>query len=192
MKGTKALIFLTALALVGGCGHATPRAAATSAPATTTPHTTEARQVAAPATSPWGTGPYTVKHTPPVPPVPVITGIRYAGHKDGFDRLVLDIPGALPGYSAKYVTEVRRDGSGDKVTMPGYAFIQIVLHPAQAHRDDGTPTVSGIHRTGLAGIMAYAVVGDYEGYVTIALGVSGKQRFNVAELSDRVYIDVAV
>ncbi|GIM90674.1 AMIN-like domain-containing (lipo)protein [Paractinoplanes toevensis] len=122
----------------------------------------------------------------------MITGIRYAAHQDGYDRLVLDIPGALPGYSAKYVKEVRRDGSGEKVSMPGYAFILIVLHPAQAHRADGTPTVSGIHRTGLAGIMSYAVVGDYEGYVSIALGASGVQRYNVAELSDRVYIDVAV
>src|SRR5689334_15822537 len=123
MKGTTAGIFLIALAVVGGCAHPSPTATPTSPPPNSPPrsaaHTTEARPVAAPATSPWGTGPITVTHTPKVPPVPVITGIRYAGHQDGFDRLVLDIPGALPGYSAKYVKEVRRDGSGEKVSMPG-------------------------------------------------------------------------
>jgi hypothetical protein len=55
--------------------------------------------------------------------------------------MVLDIPGALPGYTAEYVTEVRRDGSGEPASIPGKAFLQIVLHPAQAHRNDGTPTV---------------------------------------------------
>jgi hypothetical protein len=193
MRGKNALVVLVALTVAGGCaGNPTP---ATTATAARPSLTTQARQTTVAATSTpsaWSTAPITVKHDPPVPPVPVVTGIRYAGHQDGFDRLVLDIPGALPGYSAKYVREVRRDGSGELVKMPGEAFILIVLHPAQAHREDGTPTVSGIHRTGLAGITAYAVVGDYEGYVSIALGVSGVRRYNIAELSNRVYIDVAV
>jgi len=122
----------------------------------------------------------------------VITGVRYAAHKDGFDRIVLDIPGGRPGYSAKYVTEVRRDGSGEPVSMPGEAVLLIVLNPAQAHRDDGTPTVTGMHRVGLAGIKAYAIVGDYEGYVSIALGVSGVRKYHIGELTDRIYIDFAV
>jgi len=122
----------------------------------------------------------------------VITGIRYAAHKDGFDRIVPYIPGALPGYSARYVTEVRRDGSDEPVSMPGEAFLLIVLHPAQAHRDDGTPTVTGLHRVGLAGIKAYAIVGDYEGHVSIAVGVNGVRKYHVGELADRIYIDVAV
>jgi len=201
MRGKNALVVLVALTVAGGCaGNPTPATTTTAArpsptATTSTPLTTQARQTTAAATSTpsaWSTAPITVKHDPPVPPVPVVTGIRYAGHQDGFDRLVLDIPGAHPGYSAKYVREVRRDGSGELVKMPGEAFILIVLHPAQAHREDGTPTVSGIHRTGLAGITAYAVVGDYEGYVSIALGVSGVRRYNIAELSNRVYIDVAV
>jgi hypothetical protein len=122
----------------------------------------------------------------------VITGIRYAAHKDGFDRIVLDVHGALPSYSAKYVTEVRRDGSDEPVSMPGEAFLLIVLHPAQAHRDDGTSTVTGVHRVGLAGIKAYAIVGDYEGHVSIAVGLNGVRRYHVGELPDRIYIDVAV
>jgi hypothetical protein len=213
MKGTTALPVLIVLTMAGGCAGAPSPTTAASAPspttatgapspttaastppttATATPLGTSTPPTAARPATAWATTPITVTHRPPVPPVPVITGIRYAAHKDGFDRIVLDIPGGLPGYSAKYVTELRRDGSDEPVSMPGEAFLLIVLHPAQAHRDDGTPTVTGVHRIGLAGIKAYAVVGDYEGYVSIALGVSGVRKFHIGELADRIYIDVAV
>ena len=215
MRGTNALPVLLVLTMTGGCAGAPSPTTAPSAPSPTTassapspmttistPPTTAAatplttsKPPVAPAarsTTAWATTPVTVTHRPAVPPVPVITGVRYAAHKDGFDRIVLDISGGRPGYSAKYVTEVRRDGSGEPVSMPGEAFLLIVLHPAQAHRDDGTPTVTGTHRVGLAGIKAYAIVGDYEGYVSIALGVSGVRKYHIGELTDRIYIDVAV
>jgi hypothetical protein len=196
MKGTHALVLLTALAVAGGCaGGSSPGTPAGTPPptATSTPLTTEARQTTtttSPATA-WATTPTTVPHSPAVPPVPVLTGIRYAAH-DGYDRIVLDIPGALPGYSVKYVPEVSRDGSGEPVSIPGKAFLLITLHPAQAHRANGAPTVTGIHRTGLGTIQAYGIVGDYEGYVSIALGVNGVRKYHVGELSDRIYLDVAV
>jgi hypothetical protein len=192
MKGTNALIVLAALA-VGGCAAApAPTATPATSPAASTPVVTEARSVTATTTSPtgWATTPVTVPHDPPVPPVPVLSGIRYAAHP-GYDRIVLDIPGPLPGYSAKYVPEVRQDGSGEPVSLPGKAFLLIVLHPAQAHRDNGTPTVSGIHRTGLTHIQSYAIVGDYEGYVSVALGLDGVRNYHVGELSNRIYLDVA-
>ena len=209
MKGTTALTILTALTVVtvaGGCAGGSAPGTPTGTPpttATSTPLTTEARQIAA-STSPastspattrptgaWATTPTTVPHSPSVPPVPVLTGVRYAAH-DGFDRIVLDIPGALPGYSVKYVPQVLHDGSGEPVSMPGKAFLLITLHPAQAHRANGAPTVTGTHRTGLTGIQAYAVAGDYEGYVSIALGLNGVHKFHVGELTDRIYLDVAV
>ena len=216
MRGTNALAVLIVLTMAGGCAGAPSPTTAPSAPSpmttispppttaaatppTTRPPTTRPPTTGTPPIAPaarpataWATTPVTVTHRQAVPPVPVITGVRYAAHQDGFDRIVLDIPGGRPGYSAKYVTEVRRDGSGDPVSMPGEAFLLIVLHPAQAHRDDGTPTVTGTHRVGLAGIKAYAIVGDYEGYVSIALGVSGVRKYHIGELTDRIYIDVAV
>jgi len=121
----------------------------------------------------------------------VLTGVRYAAHP-GYDRIVLDIPGAPPGYSVKYVKEVRRDGSDEPVSMPGKAFLLIVLHPAAAHRENGNPTVTGIHRTGLARIQSYGIVGDYEGYVSVALGLDRVRGYHVGELSNRIYLDVAV
>jgi len=192
MKGSNALVILTALTVAGGCAGGSSPTTMTNPPITTAVRTPPTKAAPSSPATPWATAPITVSHQPPISTLPVLTRVRYAAHKDGFDRVVLDIPGALPGYSARYVREVRRDGSDELVSMPGEAFLLIVLHPAQAHREDGTPTVTGTHRIGLAGIKAYAIVGDYEGYVSIALGVNGVQRYHIGELTNRIYIDVAV
>ena len=142
-------------------------------------------------TRPWTTAATTVRHTPKVPPVPVVTRVRYAAHPaEGFDRVVVDISGELPGYTARYVSEVRQDGSGRQVSVPGAYHLLVVFHPAQAHTESGTATVRGIHRTDLRMLESYAIVGDYEGYVSIALGLNGKKGYRVGELPGRVYIDV--
>lgn len=182
MKGRPTLLLaLTLFAAAGGC----------TAEKTTVPDATAAEVVAATTTT-WTTGTVTVVHHPAVPPVPVVTGIRYASHAaDGYDRIVFDIPGAPPGYTAKYVTEVIQDGSGKPLQVPGAEHLTIVLTPAQAHRDDGTVTVSGIHTTNLPTLESYAIAGDYEGYVTIALGLNTKHGYHIAELSNRIYVDVA-
>jgi hypothetical protein len=205
MKGNLALIVLLAttgltVAACAGTGVQHDSAATLSHPASAGSSSYPASagsssHPASAASSPvlaWPTGPVTVVHHPSVPPVPVVTGIRYATHQqDGYDRIVLDIPGTLPGYSAKYVSEVRQDPSGKPVTVPGAQHLLIVLTPAQAHRDDGSSTVTGVHPVNLPAIKSYAVVGDYEGYVSIALGVNAKTGYRIGELSDRIYIDVA-
>ena len=140
----------------------------------------------------WPTGPVTVAHQPAVPPVPIVTAVRSAAHPEqGYDRIVFDIPGALPGYTAKYVTKVVADGSGNPIAVPGKYYLLVVLNPAQAHRADGTPTVSGVHALSLPEIKGYAVAGDYEGYVSIAVGLASKAGYHIGELSGRIYIDFA-
>jgi hypothetical protein len=52
-------------------------------------------------------------------------------------------------------------------------------------------TVSGIHRVNLPMLESYAVVGDYEGVVTIALGLDDVVGYRVGELPGRIYLDVA-
>lgn len=189
MKGSNALVILTALTVAGGCAGGSSPTTMTNSPPTTP---VVSSPPAAAATTAWGTAPTAVSHRPPASTLPMLTGVRYASHRDGFDRVVLDLAGGLPGYTARYVPEVRRDGSDEPVPLPGEAFLLIVLHPAQAHRDDGTPTVTGTHRIGLPGVKAYAIAGDYEGYVSIALGVNGVRKYHIGELTGRLYIDVAV
>lgn len=127
-----------------------------------------------------------------MPPIPVLTRVRYAAHQDeGYDRIVFDIAGELPGYSVRYVDEVRADPSDRPVSVPGRRHLLVVLRPAQAHRDNGAATVTGVHRIGLPMLRGYAVVGDFEGVVSIALGVDEVVGFRVGELPGRVYVDVA-
>jgi hypothetical protein len=146
----------------------------------------------APAAATWSTDPVTVRRNPAVPPVPVVTGIRFAAHPDeGYDRIVFDISGAAPGWSVRYVDEVRADPSDRVVTVPGRAHLLVVLTPAQAHRDNGKVTVSGTHRVNLPMLRSYAVVGDFEGHVSIALGLDDVVGYRVGEASGRIYVDVA-
>jgi len=140
----------------------------------------------------WGSGPVTVEHRPPVPPVPVVLRVRYAVHAaEGFDRIVFDIAGPLPGYSVRYVPRVTSDPSDRPVSVPGRRHLLVVLHPAQAHRQDGTVTVSGVHSLHLPMLRSYAVTGDFEGHVSIAVGLDDVVAYRVRELPGRIYLDVA-
>jgi hypothetical protein len=193
MKTTSGLVLtlLLTATVAAGCGQdhtgAAPAKAAPS-PAKAAP---AAESVVAEIT--WSTGPVTVAHTPAVPPVPVVTGIRYAGHpQDGYDRIVLDIQGSgLPGYSVRYVPQVLADGSGKPVPVPGKRFLLVVLNPAQAHTANGTTTVTGVHNVGLPMLRAYAIAGDFEGHVSVALGLNATAGYRVGELPGRIYLDVA-
>jgi hypothetical protein len=175
------------LALGTACGSPAPNAAPATSPAASPPIPTLV------ASAPqWHTDPVTVRHSPAVPPVPVLTEVRYAGHpEDGYDRIVFNFEGGLPGYSIRYVDEVRSDPSDRLLSVPGNRYLLIVLTPMQAHRDDGSATVTGVHRAGLPMLTSYAVAGDFEGHVSIALGLEGRTGYRVGELPGRVYIDVA-
>jgi hypothetical protein len=185
-----ALLLTAVAALAAGCGGQVAGAPTSSGTAPRAAAAPALPVVATTATTAWSTAPVTVVHHPPVPPVPVVTRVRYAAHA-GYDRIVFDIPGALPGYTVKYVSQVIADGSGQPVPVPGSYYLLIVFNPAQAHGDDGTATISGTHRINLPMIKSYVVASDYEGYVSVALGLNAKAGFHVAELSGRVYVDVA-
>lgn len=144
----------------------------------------------------WTSGPVAVTHDITVPPVPTIFGIRSAPHQDqGFDRVVFDFHGELPGYTVRYVDEVREDGSGRLVTVPGRRYLQIVFHPAQAHTEDGAALVSPARRALDYPMMrGYVLVGDFEGYVSVAVGLDDVVGYRVGELPGdpgRIYLDVA-
>jgi hypothetical protein len=124
--------------------------------------------------------------------VPVVLRVRSAAHPaEGYDRIVFDVRGALPGYTVRYVDEVRADPSDRPVTVPGRRFLLVVFTPAQAHTHDGTATVKGTNRLDLPMMRGYAVVGDYEGHVSIAIGLDGIVGYRVGELPGRIYLDVA-
>ena len=136
-----------------------------------------------------------------VPPVPVLVSVRVGAHPEGgYDRISLEFSGQVPGYRVGYVQQVVRDGSGAAVSMPGSAFLQIVFNDAQAHDANGnstlTPSVTTPISVGYPELRSYVLNGDFEGYVSVALGLTAPNGFHVSELTKSatdhvVYVDVA-
>jgi hypothetical protein len=125
---------------------------------------------------------------------PTMTGIR-TGLNTGFDRLVLDMTGAQPSVSYQNVDELIADGSGEIVWLTGEFFVSVVATPARAHDDAGNPTYTGPQKfrtRNLRNVMAVAVTGDFEGYLSIGLGIRYQSWVRVFTLGSptRVVIDI--
>jgi hypothetical protein len=204
-----ALTVITALALaaVSGCGTsgapgAPATATASSAPATGSaappvtatpasggPSGTSAAQCG---TGPWRSAPMTVTHQVAVPPVPVITAVRAAAHPEcGYDRLVLDITGPVPGYAIRYADHVTADPSCTAVMVPGHRYLLITLKPAEAHTGSGAPSIPRQPQaTGYPALAGWVLAGDFEGVVTVAIGLQHSAAIRVGELPGHLYIDI--
>jgi hypothetical protein len=121
---------------------------------------------------------------------PKITNIRYATHPN-YDRVVIDVLGRLPSYRTGYTRTHHYDGSGAVVPIRGGLWI--AMHPAYAHRSDGTSTYVGpqLVRPGFPTLKALAFTGDFEGYVSFAFGLSYHAPYRITHLSSptRIVID---
>lgn len=140
----------------------------------------------------WRSAPVSVTRHVAVPPVPGITAVRTAAHPEcGYDRLVLDITGPMPSYSIRYVSQVTADPSGKPVALPGRSFLLITLRPAQAHASPGAPTIARPAKLlGYPALKGYALAGDFEGVVTLALGLHHTTSIRVGEIPGHWYVDV--
>lgn len=128
--------------------------------------------------------------------VPAMTNIR-TGNNPTFDRIVLDLTaGPAPAVSYQLTDELTADPSGEIVWLTGEYFVNVSATPAAAHDDSGAPTYPGppkFRTRNLTNVMAVAVTGDFEGHLTVGLGVRSRTAVNVFTLTspDRVVIDVA-
>ena len=125
---------------------------------------------------------------------PTMTNIR-TGLNTGFDRVVLDMTGSQPGVSYTMVDELTADGSGEIVWLTGEFFVSAVAFPARAHDDNGNRTYTGPEKfrtRNLRNVMAVALTGDFEGYLSIGLGIRYQTWVRVFTLASpsRVVIDV--
>lgn len=188
------VVSLSACASDGGPSKVDPSATSSPSASPTTVLPAEPSPSGTPST--WSSGPQVVNRSIPVPPVPRLLRIRSAAHPEaGYDRIVFDFQRVLPGYDIRYVDTVIADGSGQPVPMPGRRFLQIVFRPAQAHDDSGGQTVTPRSQTlSYPMLKAYAITGDFEGVLTVHLGLDDVVGYRVGELPGepgRVYIDVA-
>lgn len=144
----------------------------------------------------WTSGPVTVDRVATGPSIPRVIGVRTGSHPDkGYDRIVFDIEGELPGYTIGYVDEVRQDGSGHLVEVPGRRSLLVTFYLAHAHNDHGEALISQPERRLDYPMMrGYVLVSDFEGYVSVAVGLDDVVGFRVGELPGdpgRIYVDVA-
>jgi hypothetical protein len=140
----------------------------------------------------WGVpaGPVDVRHQvavpvapPPAAPLPVLVEVRAGDHPDeGFSRIPFAFRGGTPSYEVGYVRSVAAEGRGNPLPLPGNAFVRIRFTPAQAHDEQGRPTVPVAPVTALdfPSLRGYGFGGDFEGYLTFGLGL------RVAANSDQV------
>ena len=128
------------------------------------------------------------------PDISVLTGIRTATHPT-FDRIVLDYAGPRPQVSSRFVDELTRDGSGEVEWLTGAAFAEVHVTPAQAHDDAGHRSYSAPQKfrtRDLANVMAVAITGDYEGVLSVGVGLRTQTWIKIFTLHSptRVVIDV--
>ncbi len=197
----RAAILAVVLAAASSCATSNPAPSSTPpasagpsapAPAPVPSHSTVAAAGTGCDTGPWRTSPISSARQVSVPPVPVVTAVRTAAHPEcGYDRLVLDVTGPIPGYDIRYVTKATADPSGKAITLPGRSYLVITLRPANAHTDAGVATIS--RRTQALSypeLRGYALGGDFEGVVTLVLGLQNRTPVRTGEIPGHWYIDV--
>jgi hypothetical protein len=123
-----------------------------------------------------------------------LTAVRSA-RQEGFDRVVFEFAGdALPGYHLEYVDRpIIRCGSGEPTEVAGQGWLQVRLTGAQAHTEQGKPTVAPRERKLQLGVLRELEhTCDFEGEVTWVLGLQKPNRFRVLELKapTRLVVDV--
>ncbi|MDF5751293.1 hypothetical protein [Spongiactinospora sp. TRM90649] len=209
MNTTRTALSLLALMVLTACGSGSGQATTapgtgSPAPGSATPSAdapTSATSPASPTTSgspsavalpPTGTEEVEVERDGMDPAL--VRKVRFAGHP-GFDRVVIDLTGAVPGYSARWASKLVQDGSGDPIPVKGGAYLAVTLRPAHAHDTDGDPVWTGgpIYTAGLTNVTKVVRTGDFEGVVGVGLVLDHRAGFRVFEQKNpsRLVVDVA-
>ena len=126
------------------------------------------------------------------PEVPTLVDVRAGGHT-GYDRVVFEFRGPVPEHRIGYVDQLVQDGSGNPVSVAGAADLEVVFEGANAHNEDGSPTISPRQFSpGLTAVKEVAQIGDFEAVVSHGIGVDRRRPIEVSTLSSpsRLVIDV--
>jgi hypothetical protein len=124
---------------------------------------------------------------------PTLVDVRAGGHADA-DRVVFEFEGDVPTHSIRYVDQLVEDGSGNPVSLAGAANLEVVFQGANAHRENGSPTVSPRRFSpGLTAVKEIAQLGDFEAVVSYGIGIDQQRPIQVFTLSNpsRLVIDIA-
>ncbi|MDN5859432.1 MAG: hypothetical protein L0H84_12495 [Pseudonocardia sp.] len=125
-----------------------------------------------------------------------------AGHHACFDRAVFQIAGSVgAGWDVGYVDVVRADGSGQALSVPGGARLEVRLHHP-AHDKAGMATLPATVGHQIAAVAGFPTLrslvygGSFEGYTVLGVGTRAQLPFRVFALpgpggDTRIVLDVA-
>jgi len=132
---------------------------------------------------------------PPPDRLPLTLRAVRSGPQEHFDRTVFELDAdTIPGYRVEYIDRPAHCGSGLPAAVSGKAWLQVRLHPAQAHNAKGGTTVGALGRhVGLPVLREVQEVCDLQGDVTWILGLDERRGYRVLELTNppRIVVDVA-
>jgi hypothetical protein len=118
-----------------------------------------------------------------------------AGCHATFDRLTIRLrSGGTAGYRAGYVRRVVQDGSGRPVSLLGNRRILATIQNARAHTPSGGVLLrSNVLTPRCPQLRQVKLAGDFEGTVSLGLGLTRRTGFRVFRLTapKRIVIDVA-
>lgn len=124
---------------------------------------------------------------------PVLTAIR-AAHNPGFDRVVFEFNTKYaPKATVKWVTTLIEDASGRTIPYAGRAAVQVVMTGANAHRADGTASVTRAKVAyALPNVIQVIPAGDFEAVITYGISVTKQTTTWVTRLTNpgRVVVDI--
>jgi hypothetical protein len=196
-----AVLVFAAVAMAVACGdddEEAPSATGTASPTSTAePTLTPASVTASPTEEPFSGGRDPVAATPVAGLTAALLLDIRTGEHAGFDRITFEFDGVgLPGYDVRYADPpIMYDPRGEPMEIDGTAFIVVRMEPAAGHDPDtGDETYFGPLelKPSLPSLLEAERVGDFEGVLSWALGLSGEVDFRVTALENppRLVIDV--
>jgi hypothetical protein len=131
--------------------------------------------------------------------VALLTDIRLGSH-DGFDRVVLEYDGGVPGWEVGYVDEAVSDGKGDVIEVDGGSILQVrtmgVRYPEEsdtnAFRGDPGPIRLRVGATPEVTEVVYDHVFEGYGMTFVGIDESEPRPFRVYRLDSptRIVIEI--
>ena len=124
----------------------------------------------------------------------LLSAVR-TGQQVNFDRIVFEFASSkLPGYHIEYIDKpVRSCGSGDVVPLKGDAWLEVRFTPANAHDEQGEPTVKARemapnHKV----VKELKSICDFEAEVDWVAGLVSPNKYRVLELKNptRLVVDI--
>jgi hypothetical protein len=125
---------------------------------------------------------------------PTLVAVR-AGHHPGLDRIVMEFSGGLPAHRAlRWVDQVTADASGRPLRVAGHRFFELSVSDAVAHDAAGHRSVASSQTYNMPNITQSVIAGDFEGVVTLGVGVQRHTVTTMYTLSSpsRIVVDLKV